>query len=49
MLLIGYSRIYLGLHYPSDVLCGFILGIILGSFSRYSCKLLQRGTSFTDS
>jgi undecaprenyl-diphosphatase len=49
MLLICYSRIYLGLHYPSDVICGIILGIILGSFARYSCKLLERGTSFTDS
>jgi len=28
--LIAYSRIYLGVHYPSDVTCGAILGIILG-------------------
>ena len=25
--MIGYSRIYLGVHYPGDVLCGTILGI----------------------
>ncbi len=33
-LIIGYSRIYLGVHYPGDVLGGMILGAILG-FSIY--------------
>jgi len=28
--IIGYSRIYLGVHYPLDVLGGAILGIIIG-------------------
>lgn len=28
--LIGYSRIYLGKHYPADVLGGALLGILLG-------------------
>ncbi len=31
-LLIIYSRVYLGVHYPSDVLGGAVLGIVLGSF-----------------
>ncbi|MDR2084551.1 MAG: phosphatase PAP2 family protein [Bacteroidales bacterium] len=28
---IGYSRIYLGVHYPGDVLCGTILGILIAT------------------
>lgn len=26
----SYSRIYLGFHYPADILCGAILGILIG-------------------
>ena len=28
--IIGYSRIYVGKHYPLDVLCGALLGILIG-------------------
>jgi len=29
-LIIGYSRIYLGVHYPGDVICGSLLGTLIG-------------------
>jgi undecaprenyl-diphosphatase len=28
--LIGYSRVYVGAHYPGDVLAGLLLGIAIG-------------------
>ena len=28
--MIGFSRLYLGVHYPTDVICGMVLGIIFG-------------------
>ena len=30
--MVGYSRPYLGKHYPGDVICGAIVGILLGLF-----------------
>ncbi|AOW09256.1 phosphatase PAP2 family protein [Flavobacterium gilvum] len=31
-LIFAYSRIYLGLHYPLDILCGYFFGFMMGFF-----------------
>lgn len=42
-LLIAYSRVYLGVHYPGDVLAGGLLGAILGLLMfKLSEKLVNR-------
>lgn len=50
--LISYSRIYLGVHYPGDILCGALLGIITGIVMYYlyrffSLKVLDKSRFFT--
>ncbi len=41
-LLFAYSRIYIGVHFPMDVLCGSLLGIVIGYiFYRLSLLLLS--------
>lgn len=40
-LLIGYSRIYNGVHYPSDVLVGALMGLIWGqAFSHFASRFI---------
>lgn len=29
-MLVSYSRMYLGVHYPGDILCGALLGVLIG-------------------
>lgn len=37
-----YSRIYLGMHFPLDLLCGGLAGGLIGAFSYWVYKLLLR-------
>lgn len=39
---IGFSRMYLYVHYPSDVFCGMIIGVLIGVFSIQLFTLLQK-------
>jgi undecaprenyl-diphosphatase len=39
-ILFSYSRIYLGVHYPIDIICGIITGIVLGRLYYYVVKKL---------
>lgn len=44
-LIVAYSRIYVGKHFPLDVLCGILFGLLTGWFSfwmyQYYCKKKQ--------
>lgn len=47
-LLVGYSRVYVGVHYPSDVLLGFLVGTIvalgvLAARRGVECRYLPAG------
>ena len=44
-----YSRVYLGVHYPGDVLCGAILGLLVGIAVYYLSRFLVRKYLHTDS
>lgn len=40
--LIAFSRVYVGVHYPLDVLAGALLGVVLGLAVRSSGRTLRR-------
>jgi undecaprenyl-diphosphatase len=41
-LIFAYSRIYLGLHYPLDILSGYLCGFIFGFLMYKTYKILQK-------
>lgn len=40
--LVAFSRLYLFLHFPTDVLCGIVLGIAVGFAAVKLCELAAR-------
>lgn len=48
ILLIGLSRLYLGVHYPSDVAAGYMIGFAWSVFCVFTLQVLRRGSEGSD-
>ncbi|HUO56477.1 MAG TPA: phosphatase PAP2 family protein [Candidatus Paceibacterota bacterium] len=45
IILIGFSRLYLGVHYPSDVIAGYFIGLFFVLLGAVVTKRLERHTT----
>jgi undecaprenyl-diphosphatase len=41
-IIVSYSRIYLGVHYPGDILCGALLGVLCGGVVYYGYTVFNK-------
>ena len=40
--LISFSRLYIGVHYPTDVICSIVFGVVLAFLSEQLCRKILR-------
>lgn len=43
----SFSRIYLGVHYPGDILCGAVLGAVIGFFIHFIYRIVRKRVEYS--
>jgi len=46
-LLVSFSRLYLFVHYPTDVLAGIVIGILIAYLSKWLLYLFKNNSAIT--